>query len=309
MSLVEKGLLVHGDKREECLFRLKRVVIEITSHCNCRCKYCPQSVVSKPSGFMDDDFFRRILERLPSENPDWIALSHYGESLLDLNIKNKLMLLKEFGLSYLFLTNATLLDEAMIDFMGDITIHSAYFNFPSLEKEEWASFMGIKESLFESTRNAISRFISEFDKRTEEIGIVVNGVSPNLEERTRRISDYFAPFGKVNVMQCASSSRAGAVENEYVQKCHYTQERFYGCDYTASLLNISLDGMCYLCCHDYHQKIFLGDFMTQSITEIMQSESMNSIRAQIYGIAPMGSQFICRSCTRIRNELDSTDFL
>jgi len=41
---------------------IQRIHLEVTSHCNFACEFCPDSKMERGRGFMDFDLLRRILE-------------------------------------------------------------------------------------------------------------------------------------------------------------------------------------------------------------------------------------------------------
>lgn len=301
-SLLEKGLIIPVLEREDGKFKLKRVDIETVSHCNAKCLYCPQSIHKRPKGIMSNDFFREILKRLEHEKPDWIATAHFGEPLLDPGFEKKVEMLSNHDHRYLFFTNASLLTKERLSFLATQNIHSAFFNFPSLNKSEWAYFMQLPEKQFNMAKNGIAKFANMLDGKLEEIGIVVNGITENQVQRVEKIKKYFQDYGNIRVLKCESNSRAGAIKNNMVTQYVNDQKYFYGCDYPVSELNITINGDCILCCHDYYREIVLGNIMSKSIREITQSETANYLRAEIFGQRPMRKKLLCRMCDRIRKE-------
>lgn len=65
-------------------FMFHAVELEVNSMCNRRCGYCPNSFARRPSGYMKDALFRKIIDELAEMNFDGrISYHFYGEPLLD----------------------------------------------------------------------------------------------------------------------------------------------------------------------------------------------------------------------------------
>jgi len=87
---------------------MKIYQIELTNACNLNCSYCPRSEAKRAIGFMSYTILNRILKVI--EN-DRLELHHFGESLLDSEIANKIRLIKwkKPKLKLVLNTNGTLL--------------------------------------------------------------------------------------------------------------------------------------------------------------------------------------------------------
>ncbi len=60
------------------------VNIEISTFCNRRCSYCPNSIYGTPREFMDEKVFKKVIEDLKRINYSGsVAYEFYGEPLLD----------------------------------------------------------------------------------------------------------------------------------------------------------------------------------------------------------------------------------
>lgn len=88
-SLAEKGIAVVKIRRkpadEKYLYREdfpRRILFEMTSRCNYRCKMCPQNDLKRPRMDMEGSEYRRILDEINEYGVEGIWLYHLGESLL-----------------------------------------------------------------------------------------------------------------------------------------------------------------------------------------------------------------------------------
>ena len=62
---------------------LKRLHLELTSHCNFSCSYCPDGIMNRHRGFMDLDLARRTIDVVADDGiAEWIFCHLMGEPLL-----------------------------------------------------------------------------------------------------------------------------------------------------------------------------------------------------------------------------------
>ena len=51
----------------------RRINVELTNHCNQRCKYCPRSGFTRSLGFMDPDLFQGTLKMVGRTGDCFVA--------------------------------------------------------------------------------------------------------------------------------------------------------------------------------------------------------------------------------------------
>ena len=87
-QLLETGIPINDTIRILFPFLLRnslhplQVSIELTNHCNLRCLYCPNSLISQKKGFMSDKVFEKVIEDLSYIKTNRIRLVGCGESTL-----------------------------------------------------------------------------------------------------------------------------------------------------------------------------------------------------------------------------------
>jgi len=300
-ELLENRIFVGKEIEEEAHYHILKADIDVNTHCNASCVYCPQSTDPRPKDIMPLERYKNIVDKIKAQPLKWVALHIYGEPLLDTFYKERVRYLTENGLKLYFFTNATLLSKELIDFLSEMALYGAMFNFPSVEKEEWKKFTRLRDKQFEQAKEGIEYFISKFNKRLDRLEIVVNGNSENHAQRTEDVYKHFSRFGEIIVNGWESNSRAGNLSNNYVNSVfHDDKASFRGCGRVVNQLHINIDGDAILCCQDYFQKIKLGNILTDTIDDIMNSDRMTTYRRQVYGLEEMPIDFLCRSCTMIR---------
>lgn len=299
-KMVELGVFVPKTLDERDRYNILKLDIDVNTHCNASCVYCPQSTNKRGVNVMPFDLFTKIIDRFDGHNLKWVALHIYGEPLLDPLYRKRVEYLHKKGLRLHFFTNGSMLSKDLINFLKDKNIFGAMFNFPSIDCEEWKFMTKLSNQHFARAKEGIEYFIETFTNKLEHLEIVVNGNTDNHKERTLAVKEHFSKFGNVVVNGWESNSRAGNLENEYVKSINHQAVKFCGCPRVVNQLHINIEGDVILCCQDYFQEIKLGNILTDKVEDIMNSERMKSIRAQIYGSMPMEESLLCHSCTMIR---------
>ena len=299
--LIQNGLIVSADTKEDGLFYPHRVDIETVSHCNARCTYCPQSLSPKPKAVMAMSIFAKLLERLKPYSPKWIALNHYGEPLLDPFFNERVNMMSEQNHKLFLFTNGVFMTEDLLHFLSHRLLHGVGINFPSLEPLEWARMMRLSQANFSRTLHQIESAVSLLSGKVAQLEILINNIDNDQSGRVDRIRGHFDHFGEVNIIKWGSHSRAGSIENSQVYCAqHNNQASFWGCERIVGQLHVSVTGDCFLCCQDYFQKYQFGNIVSHSIDDIMRHGAANELRAEIYGSRKMITDRICRKCVRLR---------
>jgi radical SAM protein with 4Fe4S-binding SPASM domain len=299
--LVDQRLVVPASLDEAGEFIPHRVDIETCRQCNARCKFCPQSVSPKSRGVMPLELFELALSALGESTPQWVALNHYGEPLLDPFFRERVRMLREKGYPLNLFTNGTLMKDSLVDFLGEGGLYDITFNFPSVEPHEWCQLMQLPERFYWNARRAVERCLTTSTANRRGVTISVNAHTGNQEERAARICDHFSAMGPVRLILEDTNSRTDSVVNELVRIDSHPAGRYYsGCDRVASHLHISWEGKVFLCCQDYEQRFVLGDLRESDIPSIMRSDYARHLRAQILGLAPMRAGLICLTCNKLR---------
>jgi sulfatase maturation enzyme AslB (radical SAM superfamily) len=247
------GLVKYGD-----FYFPRGMQIEITTHCNRRCYYCPQSV--DPAGVREIkmDVYMKWIERLKELN--WkgsILFNHFNEPLLCKNLEKYVAIAKkELPHSLIsIVSNGDLLTEERVlslvsagVFKFTITHHPPF-------KESWTKRMNELKKKFPSRIHA-----GTLDKQllSNRGGLVAENIKQN-----HRISD------------AESLSRNG-------------------CFYTSGPLNTSIDGDYIWCSADYNKENLIGNVFSASILDSWNSEPWKSLRKKIRNAQP--ELDVCKGC-------------
>jgi hypothetical protein len=295
------GAVLPATVDESRVFVLRRIDIETCRQCNARCSYCPQSSLPKPRGVMPAEVFELVLRRLDPYEPEWVALNHYGEPLLDPLFPDRIAHLRARGLPVSLFTNATLLNDRLCDFLCEGGIAAITFNFPSLVPDEWSEFMHLPVRAFWKALHGIERILARWRESAQGLTIAVNGCTADRSRRLKEIEDHFRRRAPIRVHLVDSHSRAGAIENALVQLArHPAGHRYGGCKRIVTHLHVAYDARVFMCCQDYEQRVILGDLREESVASIMSHRPATDLRAETYGLRPMAAGRLCLNCAMLR---------
>ncbi|HOW85744.1 MAG TPA: radical SAM protein [Candidatus Aminicenantes bacterium] len=125
---------------------LRRLYIEPTSRCNLSCRTCIRNTWEEPIGDMDEATFGRVagqLSRFP--HLETVMFGGFGEPTAHPRILDMVRAVKALGLRAEMTTNATLLDEALIEGLLRERLDTL-----------WVSLDGTTEASFETIREGAS---------------------------------------------------------------------------------------------------------------------------------------------------------
>lgn len=294
--LIGARLVLPDDESVFANYAVRYVDIEITSHCNARCRFCPVSADPLPRRFMPRDVFLTVLSRLEGYPVKWVALNHYNEPLLDPDFLEKVRLLDRSGLALRLFTNGMLLRPEISDELSAIgNVESIIVNIPTDNPREYEERMGVRmlPGLLSQVRYAAAKGL--------RVVICINGTD-QISQRWAKTAH--GVLGEsVHVHLNSTHDRAGHVGGApEVQEAGHWSGPLMGCRRALEHLHVNVDGWVYLCCQDYHQQHLLGDVSSSSIREIMTGVEAVGLRRRIFGEGPAPMDFICRSCVELLRE-------
>lgn len=95
---------------------LERVHVEVTSHCNFACEFCPNPTLGRPGGLMDFELLVAILEEVAASGvAREVHFHQQGEPLLHPRLAEGVKRATALGLATSVTTNAALLDDRRVD--------------------------------------------------------------------------------------------------------------------------------------------------------------------------------------------------
>lgn len=264
--------------------------IETCTYCNYNCKFCPhESSFSRKHEVMSVDLFTSIVNKLKKEAPyiTDITISGFGEALLDGSLLTKLMYVSMLDYKVHILTNGSMLDELIVNELLKYEVEDIRISLHSINTETYCNITGAAEHQHKNVLTFID-YISECERATKLI-LTVDIIDDNRHEVDDIIKEY---SDRVDLLEIWNP-------HNWVDTFNYrngdsvrsTCNRPF-----SSPLQIQVDGTINMCCFDYNGKLLLGDFKTQTLQEIFNSNPYLNIRDKhIRGILD-DSDYICKNC-------------
>ncbi|MGW2572923.1 radical SAM/SPASM domain-containing protein [Streptomyces sp. NPDC001537] len=288
-QLIDKSWLQPPD--ELCRdYALKTGQIEVTSHCNWGCRYCPVSTDPKPRATMPMDLFTEIIDKL-SVYPDikFVTFHFFNEPTLDRFFDERVDVLRQYDTKLSLYTNASALTPKKIDLLGSSgVLYHLIVNLPALDEEEFRTLTG------SNTHSATLRNLDAAIGHGWPVSIAVNGKQETVARNVRLLQERYAGRG-VEIRAPQVSDRAGALTNEYHQGI-YAPGRLRGCGWPLHHAYFSVTGDMFICCNDYYQREVYGNIRDGSIHEIMMSPAALRLRRRVFGVEKAPDDYICRTC-------------
>lgn len=294
--LINNNFIFNNDINPLKLSFIRYASIEINSHCNSRCKFCPVLIYPRASRFMEDKLFRIIaaqLKDLPGLR--WVSLNHYNEPLLHPKLSERILLLYENGLKVRLFTNGKNLKASF--FTKNITdcIDKLVLNIPSINPASYLQYTGTRMP------NGFKEDITRIINLEIPVEICING-NPRRATKEKELIDQYFKIDEKN--HCHSyinitNDRSGMINNNHViKKSKYTGQ-LGGCRRFFENISIGVEGKLFICCQDYFRKYSFKNVISQSIKNILLSDEYLNAKKKVCGILPADDDFICRYCNEV----------
>jgi len=240
-------------------FSPQGIVIEPTNHCNLKCKHCTAQTNDEERGYMDYEFYKRILDTNPQIT--CLMLSRYGEPFLHPRIFEMIEYAKGKNIYVFTYTNGVLLSEDKIDRIFASRLDEINFSVEGTG-EEYEKNRGISYDILKRNLECL------IDKRRTTGSKIRIGI--NMTEID----------GK--------DDNAEAVKREWQGRVDYIDIgplvgrrmsiRTASCRILWRNTVIRWDGTAFPCCIDMNSSLALGDLKTASLKEIFNGDKAVSLR-------------------------------
>lgn len=164
---------------------LNRLYLEPTSRCNLSCRTCIRNTWDEPMGDMDEAAFAGVVRALPRfPHLESVMFGGFGEPTIHPRILDMIREIKALGLRVEMTTNATLLDEAMIEGLFRERLDMLWISIDGTAEESFESIRG-REIFSRVLENAERLGRADRRKRGEhaiEIGIAFVVMKTNLSD-------------------------------------------------------------------------------------------------------------------------------
>lgn len=273
--------------------------IETCTKCNYQCEFCTHPThFARKEEIMSLETYRFIIDKLRLEAPYILesTISGFGEAFLDPTIFEKIKYSIDNGLNVHTLTNGSTLNEDKIDTLFKYNVEDIRISLHSIKPENYCRITGATPAQHRKVLHNINYIIN--NKDYTRLVITIDVVDINKDEVDEIINLYsdrvdllevWRPHNWVDVLDY----RTGPIIKDSCGRP------------INSPLQIQVDGTINMCCFDYNGVLLLGDFMTQTLDEIFESEVYLDLRKQHILGTLAESNYICKNCDQRRGQNDA----
>lgn len=268
--------------------------IEINTHCNWRCEYCPVSFDPKSPKNMPMELFSEILEKA-ERHPmmKYVSFVAYNEPTLDVHFDERVKRLAETKLKLILHTNGSFLDKHKTDLLVETgVVDRVMVNIPSIEEEEMKRLTGVNtyKKTLQNMEYAIACGLN--------VGLVVNGTIKEIKNNLSKIKEKYASLLGDRIYHYGTFDSAGLMKNRYSLNIDL-KGNLPGCTHLISHIYVGVNGECFICCMDYYQRYIYANIRDGEISDILNCEQAQLFRKQTFGAVTAPNDFICRKCWSI----------
>lgn len=118
---------------------VERIHVEVTSHCNFACEFCPNPGLERPGGFMEFSLLTSILEEIAATRAARQVVFHQqGEPLLYPRLPEAVAHASALGLATCVTTNGALLDDRRVDALLAAGVTTLVLSLQTPDEESFA---------------------------------------------------------------------------------------------------------------------------------------------------------------------------
>lgn len=250
------------------------ILIETTSVCNLKCIMCPQPKLTRPSGTMTFELWKKLIDEIAEKSPDtkiWPALM--GEPLVDKIIFKRLKYAKDRGLTQVNMnSNLMLFKDHMIDPFFDCGFDAMYVGMDGATPDTYAKIRvngkleKVQERLFFIVNEKAKRNLSKPDITVQFICMDEN------EHEEQAFLDHWQSLGlDINIKVRPRLDWASGVEAWSKLKDFNPTERV-PCTWLLRQMAVYWDGQVPQCDADWNGATDFGNANNSSIEVIWKDK-------------------------------------
>jgi len=268
----------------ECNHNYIGLEVEVNTHCNLRCRFCPVSINPHSQQLMRWEHYAHIMTEAKEYGIREVSLNHYSEPTLSPLLPDMITFATEMGLAVTLYSNGTNLTPKLV---RDIALCrenlNIVINLPESNRRCYHITTGM--DLFQKVVTNI-RYASMY----LPLEIVVNCASKDV------LDELQIAFPSLVIKAWETDDRAGELGSSKFAPQNRHSGLLNGCPLALRYLNVSVDGDVFLCPQDFRKIYKMGSLLCMSLKEIVEGERAQQLRKWIFGIENAPGDMICRRC-------------
>jgi len=252
--------------------RFAKVYVEISNLCNLSCRFCPST--KRPKGRMDANRLSVILEKLKGYT-EFVYFHLMGEPLLHPELPRFLELAEGYGFKVILTTNGTLLEERKALLLSSPAVHKVNISLHAFEANDLSvPFETYVDGCLDYGKAAQGQKLTVFrlwnsggeDKQNGLLLQKLEEAFPKPWKDGRKGTQlapkvYLEPGEKFDWPDLSAPEEGGP----------------YFCYGLRDQIGVLWDGTVVPCCLDHEGDIPLGNLLTESMDEILESARAKAI--------------------------------
>ncbi len=289
----------------------KDIVFELTLKCNLNCTICSRKFLKDQSSDLDFSMLKNVLNdlRLNYQKPISFSIGGYGEPLIYKDLIKAIEVIKSMSQSVVLMTtNGHLLNESIRESILDSKLDYLRISLNATCNSEYKKLMN--SDRFELVESNIRELFDSKHRRNSKlkIGIQILDTKKNKEnfdEYKKKWENYLS--GNDFIAYREIENKTGLIDSNSLSDGNspHNIENRWPCYALWKYITIDTTGRVYACCEAYtlrdkNTKLYLGNLNNSSITEIINSPSLEHIK-NLHLNSDYTSIPECNNCTKIIN--------
>lgn len=252
--------------------RFAKVYVEISNLCNLSCRFCPGT--KRPKGRMDANRLSVILEKLKGYT-EFVYFHLMGEPLLHPELPRFLELAEGYGFKVIITTNGTLLGERKELLLSSPAVHKVNISLHAFEANDLSvPFETYVDGCLDYGKAAQGQKLTVFrlwnsGGEDKQNGLLLQKLEEAFPKpwKDGRKGTQLAPKVYLELGEKFDWPDLSAPEEEGPYFCYGLRDQ----------IGVLWDGTVVPCCLDHEGDIPLGNLLTESMDEILESARAKAI--------------------------------
>ena len=285
-------------------FPRRNLLIEVTNHCNNKCIFCANKTMTRKRRFIDKSTLEKALIECFELGMKEIGFYATGEPLLNENLEEYILLAKNIGYEYIYLTtNGILATKERLKKFFDNGLNSIKFSINAIGKEAYKKVHGTDyfEKVIENLREAYKLKLEKYNN--VKISVSYMMVKRNLEPQAK-IKKFFNDISDEVIIDLAKNQ--GGLIKEIDNLIDNVSNIKLPCFYVFNSVNITCEGYITACCMDFQNYLAYANINEISISEAWKCETITNLRRKHLNKNVEGT--ICDNCIKcVFNKIEPID--